>query len=265
MMQSDNNQRVKKYYVYGHYTEDTDVLFYIGVGTILYLKSKTKTQRYSRAYHSSNKTNIWKNVKKKHGIVVKILYEYYTKQESLDKEKELIEKFGRRVMNTGYLTNICTGGKIGPTGRTYKMSPEQKKLLSDQRSMDFYIYNKEGEFLQKIRTLKNVAKFCGVVPNAISSCLKTKNYSNGFFIFREFKGELLGYSFEDLNFKPLRSKKVITRDLEGTEILHLSIRDATLYLQTDRKNLKSAISNGRICKKHYVYFERTISSQDPKD
>ena len=36
MSQSNNNQREKeKYYVYGHYTQDTGVLFYIGVGTIL--------------------------------------------------------------------------------------------------------------------------------------------------------------------------------------------------------------------------------------
>lgn len=50
IVQSNNNQIVKKYYVYGHYTNE-DKLFYVGVGTILNLKSKTHTQRYSRAYH----------------------------------------------------------------------------------------------------------------------------------------------------------------------------------------------------------------------
>ena len=36
-VQSNNNQRVKKYYVYGHYT-NKGLLYYIGVGTILNLK-----------------------------------------------------------------------------------------------------------------------------------------------------------------------------------------------------------------------------------
>ena len=264
-MQSNNNQRVKKYYVYGHYTKDTNILFYIGVGTILNLRSNKITQRYSRAYHSSNKTNIWKNVKNKHGIEVRILHEYYTKQESLNKEKELIEKFGRRVLRNGYLTNICSGGKIGPTDRIFVMKPEQKKLLSDIKSISFYIYNAEGNFLQIIKTLKSVAIFCNVTPNAISSCLKTKNYSNGYFIFREYKGELLDKSYKDLSFKSIFSKKVITIDENQIKIVHDSIWDATIYLKTDRKNLKNAIKNNRKCKKHDVSFEGAISSQDSKD
>lgn len=264
-MQSNNNQRVKKYYVYGHYTKDTGMLFYIGVGTILNLRSNKNTQRYRRAYHTSNKTNIWKNVRDKHGIEVKILHEYFTKKESLDKEKELIEKFGRRVLKNGYLTNISSGGEIGPVGRTFVMKPEQKRLLSDLKSMDFYIYNAEGNFLQKIKTLKKVALFCGVAPNAISSCLKTKNYSNGYFIFREYKGECLNINFKNLSFKSPLSKKVITIDEKKVKIVHDSIWDATLYLKTDRKNLKNAIKDNRKCKKHDVSFEGTISSQDPKD
>ena len=55
MSQSNNNQRVEeKYYVYGHYTKDTGVLFYIGVGTVLSKSNKEKS-KYSRAYHFRNR------------------------------------------------------------------------------------------------------------------------------------------------------------------------------------------------------------------
>lgn len=254
IVQSNNNQIVKKYYVYGHYTNE-DKLFYVGVGTILNLKSKTHTQRYSRAYHSKSKTALWKNVKEKHGLKVKILFEYFTKKEALDKERELVEKFGRRVMKEGYLTNISTGGEIGPVNRVFKMSEKQKEYLSEFKSIVLYVYDKEGKYLSTVKTIKSAAEYCGVTYNAIHSCLQTKNYSNGFFIFKDFKGTQLPYTYRDLNFKSTLSKKVITRSVEnGLVTTHLSVADASTYLKTDRKNLKKAIKAKRLCKKHYIRF-----------
>lgn len=254
-MHSDSNQRVKKYYVYGHYTKTTQEVFYIGVGTIIHLQSKTHTQRYNRAYHFSNRTNFWNNTKEKYGIEVKILFEYETKKESLDKEKELIEQFGRKVMGTGLLVNISEGGEIGPTGRVFKMSQEQKDKLSSSKSHTFYVYNKDGDFLKEILTIKKTAEYCGVTYNAIHSCMKTKNYSNGFFIFKEFKGTKLDYTVEDVDFQHSLSKKVITRSsINGLTTTHKSLKDASVYLKTDRSNLRKAIKNNRLCKKHYVRF-----------
>lgn len=262
--QSNNKQRVKKYYVYGHYTNNNR-LFYIGVGTILNFKSQKETQRYSRAYHFSNRTNIWNNTRNKYGVKVKILHKYYTKEESLRKEKELIEKFGRKIMNEGFLTNISTGGEIGPIGRKFKMSDEQKKKLSDIKSKTLYVYTKTGVFLSSVKTIKKTAEYIGVTYNAIHSCLQTNNYSNECFIFEEYRGKKLDLSLYQINFKSTLSKKVITEDSTGCKIRHLSIADAANYLETDRKNLKLAIKNKRLCKKHNVYFERAISSQDSKD
>jgi hypothetical protein len=258
---SNNNQRVKRHYVYGHYTNE-DVLFYIGVGTITNLKTDKIISRYTRAYHKSNRTKFWNSIVSKHGLKVKILFEYYTKEESLKKEAELVEKFGRRCMNNGILCNISSGGQIGPIGRRFKMEDAQKRKLSEIKSQEFYIYNSVGVYLLSLKTLKNVAKYCEVTPNAISSCLKTKNYSNGYFIFREYQGEKLNYSSEDLNFKSVLSKKVVTISEEGVRIVHDSVYNASKFLNTDRKNLKRGINNNRLVKKHRVFFEGSISSQD---
>lgn len=259
---SNNNQRVKKYYVYGHYT-DKDVLFYIGVGTILNLNTNKIRSRYSRAYHTANRTKFWNSIVSENGLTVKILFEYPTKEEALKKEEELICQFGRRWMKTGNLCNISSGGEIGPVGRKFKMKESQKKKLSEIKSMDFYIYNSAGTYLITLRTIKNVAKYCGVVPNAVSSCLKTKNYTNGYFVFRENMGETLGYTSKDLNFQSTLSKRIVAVNIE-TEIktTYNSIAEATVKLQTDRANLKRGIKNKRAVKGHTVFFEGSISSQD---
>ena len=61
----------------------------------------------------------------------------------------------------------------------------------------------------------------------------------------------------------------LTIDSLGNKIVHQSIASASSYLKTDRKNLKRAIKDQRLCKKHIVKyeipFEGKISSQDSKD
>jgi len=258
---SNNNQRVKKHYVYGHYTNE-NILFYIGVGTILNLKTNKYISKYSRAYHKANRTKFWNNIVSKHGLKIKILFKFDTKQEALNKEAELVEKFGRRCMNNGILCNISSGGQIGPIGRKFKMSEEQKEKLSNIKSMSFYIYNSAGIYLISLKTIKNVAQYCGVTQNAVSSCLKTKNYTNGYFVFREFKGKKLNYSVNDLIFKSTLSKRVITVHKDTKEeTIYDSISDACVGLDTDRANLKRGIKKRRIVKGHNVFFEGSISSQ----
>ena len=121
MSESNNNQREEgKYYVYGHYTQDTGVLFYIGVGTILSKSNKEKS-KYSRAYHFRNRNKFWNSIVKKHGVEVKILFHCASKEISLKEEAKLVEQYGRRCMNQGILVNISSGGEVGPIGRTFIM------------------------------------------------------------------------------------------------------------------------------------------------
>jgi len=252
--QSNNNQRVKQFYVYGHYTNN-DKIFYIGVGTILNFKSKKHSQIYSRAYHFSNRTNYWKNISNKYGVNVKILSEFYTKEESLQEEKRLIEHFGRKCMNNGILCNLSSGGEIGPIGRIFKMSEKQKRKISEIKSMELHIYNSQGIYLISVKKIETAAKYCGVTYNAIHSCLQTKNYSNGYFIFKNFKGEKLTYTVDNLNFKSILSKKVITEDFYGNVKEHESITDCAKYLHTDKCNIRKALKNLRSCKKHKIYLK----------
>ena len=253
-----------KYYVYGHYTNDNK-LFYIGVGTILNFKSKKHSQIYSRAYHFSNRTQYWKNISNKYGVNVRILSHFNTKEESLQEEKRLIERFGRKCMNEGILCNLSTGGEIGPTGRIFKMSEEQKNKLSEVKSMELHIYNSQGIYLLSVKKIETAAKYCGVTYNAIHSCMKTKNYSNGYFIFKEFKGDSLGYTVDDLNFKSTLSKKVISEDLEGNKIEHESIRDCAKFLNCSRESVRDALKRKGTCKKHKIYLKGESAAKPLSD
>lgn len=260
MVQGNNNQRVKKFYVYGHYTNE-GIIYYIGVGTILNLKTNKIKSKYARAYHFRNRNKYWKHVKHKHGLKVKILDEFYTKEESLDREKELIFMFKKRV-DGGLLCNISDGGEIGPIGRKMPMKEAQKRLLSEIKSISIFIYSREGVFIKEMKTIKKAAEFCGVTYNAVFSCMETKNYTNGFFCFREFKGDTLGYTYKNLDFNSPLCKKVFTKNLiSGEIILHKSLNACRKYLGADRANLQRCLKKTGRCKGYKVFLESTISSQ----
>lgn len=97
------------------------------------------------------------------------------------------------------------------------------------------------------------------------TCLQTKNYSNGYFIFKEFKGINLNYTINDLNFKSTLSKKIITEDINNNIIEHESIADCAKYLQTDRCNIKRALKKLRDCKKHKIYLKGESAAKSLSD
>jgi hypothetical protein len=82
------------YYVYGHYTADTNKLFYIGKGN------------GKRAWDASDRNKYWQHTVAKHGYTVTILHDNLPEHEALAKEIELIAEVG--LTN---LTNILPGGE----------------------------------------------------------------------------------------------------------------------------------------------------------
>lgn len=259
---SNNNQRVNKFYVYGHYTNDNK-LFYIGVGTILYPNSKTHKQIYSRAYHFSNRNKYWKNISNKYGVVVKILSEFYTKEESLKEEEKLVELYGRRILKTGNLCNISSGGEIGPIGRIFKMSLKQRQLLSDLKSTTLYIYNKQGIYLTSMKTIKNTAKYCGVTYNAIHTCINANNLCNNYFIFKDYQDKQLSIEILNKNRRHTNSKIVISEDIYGNKLEHANISDCAKYLKCTRESVRDCLkrSEKSRCKKHKIYLK---DNQQPR-
>lgn len=115
MKTNETNTELKTWVVYTHSTSDNTV-FYIGCG------------KPSRPYQKTGRNNEWLNIAKDNNIQIQVEQEFFTPCEAYDYEMFLIDKFGRKDLNTGTLINKTDGG-VGVKGlahyhRTRKMNAE---------------------------------------------------------------------------------------------------------------------------------------------
>lgn len=121
--------------VYQHRRKDSNEVFYVGIGGVK-----------SRAYITRGRNKHWIAVVKKVGYEVDILIEGIDWKEAVNKEKELIELYGRRDLGLGTLVNMTDGGdglenpseevreKISRSHKGKKFSEEHKRKLSEART-----------------------------------------------------------------------------------------------------------------------------------
>lgn len=112
------------YYIYAHYTADTEELFYIGKG---------KGRRAWMTKKTDGRNIWWQRIAKKHGFTVKLLWEGLTEYEAYMKEQELITQYGRRDLGTGPLVNLTDGGNGGTNigEATRKKRSQSVKQITD--------------------------------------------------------------------------------------------------------------------------------------
>jgi hypothetical protein len=134
----NNSKLTANCLVYKHIRLDTNEVFYVGI-------SSTKRRPYDRSCRSE----FWKNIVKKSGYRVEIVFKNLTWEQACEKEIELINLYGRRDLGNGPLVNHTDGGD-GNLGQIpwnkgkkglqkawnkgikglYKASDETKKKLS---------------------------------------------------------------------------------------------------------------------------------------
>jgi hypothetical protein len=107
------------YYVYGHFKNDTNEIFYVGKG------------QDDRAYVTEHRNPYWINVVNKHGYKVKILFYFDHEKLAFSTEKYLIKKIGRHDLKMGPLANMTDGGE-GASG--YKHTDKTKAIISEKNS-----------------------------------------------------------------------------------------------------------------------------------
>ena len=132
-------------YVYRHIRLDKNVPFYVGIGAHC---PENKKETYRRAY-SHDRNKYWKGVVAKTEYRVEILFENLSREQAIEKEKELIQLYGRVFLKTGTLTNLTAGGdgmfnlceslrasiskKVSKALRGRKKSDEHKLNLSKSK------------------------------------------------------------------------------------------------------------------------------------
>lgn len=88
-------------YLYFHKREDTQEIFYVGIGV---------GKSYKRAYDKSNRNKFWHNTTNKVPYTVKIVYTGLSWEKARSREIKLIKLLGRRDLKTGALVNLTEGG-----------------------------------------------------------------------------------------------------------------------------------------------------------
>ena len=139
---------INRFLVYGHYTSDTNELFYIGEGTL------------KRAHTSCGRNIYWKRKASKHnGFKVKIFSKDMTKHEATRLESKMIKALKKR----GYkLTNIldstiCKYWKERPNPRLAQWNKDHSGILSPVYGLkrpDLSERNKTGSFKRFVKPVR---------------------------------------------------------------------------------------------------------------
>lgn len=183
----------KNYFVYAHYKEDSNEIFYVGIGKRH--NGHLHSQIYQRAYQCapSCRNYLWTRCFNKHGRIVKILYDNLTEKECKEKEIELISKFGRIIDRTGVLCNISGGGE----GR-FKDKSNNKKV---------YVYNLKGTLINTFPSCLDAAEYYGIDRRNVGDAANMKRITAGNLQFRYEYNK--GLDIKNLDRVPRRMPKPI--------------------------------------------------------
>ena len=139
----------KKYYVYGLFDQN-NVIFYVGKGT------DKRYKQHRKNYKAGNITSwfLYCKIKsifdKGFDFEERILIDGLTEQESLEKELELINLYGKRCEGKGTLCNVLDGG-------TQPISIDEIKRIHGE---EFYqeMRRKQIESMQETTHKRNIKK-----------------------------------------------------------------------------------------------------------
>lgn len=107
-------------YVYRHIRLDTNIPFYIGIGS-------DTNGKYSRAHTKATRSKHWHNIIKKSGYEIEIIIDDISWQQAQEKEIEFISLYGRKDKG-GLLCNLTDGGG-GTTGTLVSLETREKQRL----------------------------------------------------------------------------------------------------------------------------------------
>lgn len=140
--------------VYQHKRNDTNEIFYIGIG---------KSEK--RAYHktSDRRNSFWmRTVKKAGGRAVEILFDDVDESQAIQIEKYLIKYYGRKDLGQGTLVNLTDGGEGFDNLSSKVILKGDKHYMWGQKddkhhnSKPIYQYSLDGKFIKEYNSVASV-------------------------------------------------------------------------------------------------------------
>ena len=177
---------MEKYFVYQHIRNDKKSIFYIGIGKIRTdILATTDKMKHYRAYSKQGRNPIWKRIVNKTSYTIEIVKTNLSKQEAINLEIFLIEKYGK-IKNKGLLSNITDGGET--------VLPELLTVLNDPKcSQKVYQYDLDGNFIKEWLSTNQIKRELGfdnsVLRKALTGKTKSPNISYNYQWFLEYRGE----------------------------------------------------------------------------
>lgn len=206
-----------KYYVYKHTRLDNNEPFYIGIGNI---NPNCKKRLYHRAYTSSKRSVIWKNIVNKVGYKVEIVFESDSQDIVKSEEIRLIKLYGRKDQKTGILVNFTNGGdgRLAPNKKSMLNVGWNLRQYTDAKKKKVYQYSLEGNFIKEWNSLTDV--FMSLNDASSSGVLQCCQHK-----IRQYKGSIWRYTREeDFNLRDKKStgeKKIGRYDLITNKLLEV--------------------------------------------
>lgn len=213
----------KKYYIYSHSNALTGEVFYIGMGKKVNKGEEDRAFCLSPTSRSKHWRKYYELCNKK--IIINKIFFSNSISECSSKEKEFIEKYGRKINNTGSLVNISPGGDY-------------------INSFDIIEYDLEGNFIYRWDNIQNACDFYNLSYKAIYRALKPNSTCGKRQWIRVKKDDEHLLKISEITYS--KCKKVNMFNMEGVFIKQFnSITEASLCCKINTSSIFSCVANKR--------------------
>jgi hypothetical protein len=151
---------MNRVYLYRHIRLDTNMPFYIGIGS-----HRIKGNKYERAYSKNIRNKIWERIVEKAQYRVEIMLDDMVREDACVKEKEFISLYGRIDLKLGTLANLTDGGD-----GIFNISEDGRRRISDAAKI-----HSKGRYCSQSTREKLRASHVGIplTDSHRSACVKS--------------------------------------------------------------------------------------------
>jgi len=221
-------------YLYRHIRLDKNEPFYIGIGS---------DSNYNRAYEikKDRRNIVWSRIASKSEIEIEIMLDGLSWVEACKKEKEFIELYGRKDLNTGILCNLTDGGD-GTIGVIVSQKTKEKmKVRMQGKNNPMYNKSHSKELIEQIR-LKNIGKISWNKGLKTGKNIKLSESKKGCIAWNKGLNNVNGYGMA----------KIVLNTQNG--IYYKSCKEAAIIYGYKHTTLKSMLNGTNKNKTSLIYI-----------